>query len=79
MSIKVFNGYFLNFDTLWLNPLNFTFKMTNLLIGPYKNSITNCSVSQKLKSDTLKEDIGLNFYNNFRFMIRHMNFFFFLG
>ena len=36
MSIKVFNGYFLNFDILWLNPSNFTFKMTNFLIGKKK-------------------------------------------
>ena len=35
MSIKVFNRYFLNFDILGLNPSNFTFKMTNFLIGAY--------------------------------------------
>ena len=34
MSIKVFNGYFLNFDILGLNPSNFTFKMANFLIDP---------------------------------------------
>ena len=30
----IFNGYFLNFDILRLNPLNFIFEMTNFLAGP---------------------------------------------
>ena len=39
MYIKVFNGYFFNFDNLWLNTSNFTFKMTHFLIGPKFNNI----------------------------------------
>ena len=34
MSIKVLNDNLLNFDIPRLNLSNFTFKMTNLLIGP---------------------------------------------
>ena len=36
IMLHVCYGWIINFDILWLNPSNFTFKMTNFLIGKKK-------------------------------------------